>query len=271
MRRPFIGLPRIVLAVAALSVAVPVPADALQEPVPAAEPAPVETPAPAPDTAEWVLARYRDAIGGEAAIRSHTTRTVRAVFEIPAQNMRGDLTMLAAAPDRMLMTISLPDLGDIRTGFDGRVGWSIDPAIGPKLLDGRELDELRHSADFYDDLHDPAAFTSIVLLGRAPFAGEECYEVRLVRPSGFELTKYFSVQTGLLVGVRTNTATQMGSIPVTTFFGDYREFGGVLFPMVTRMKIMGLEQVITVQSVDFGAIDPKTFELPPSIAALAGR
>ncbi|HEX7085335.1 MAG TPA: hypothetical protein VF198_03155 [Vicinamibacterales bacterium] len=269
MTRRLLRLSGVVLAAVTLAMPAPGTAAALQDPVPAPAPAPAE--APAPDTAEWVIARYRDAIGGEAAIRSHTSRTIRAVFEIPAQNMRGDLVILAAAPDRMLMTITLPGLGDIQRGFDGRIGWSIDPAIGPKLLDGRELDEMRHSADFYDDLHDPAGFTSITLVGRVPFAGEECYELKLVRPSGFEYTEYFSVKTGLLVGVRTNTATQMGSIPVTTFVGDYREFGGVLFPTVTRMKMMGLEQVITVQSIDFGEIDPKTFELPPSIAALTRR
>jgi len=252
-----------------LTVVVPGAAFARQEPAAPPQPAPVEQ--PAPDTVEWVLARYREAVGGEAAIRSHTARTIRAVFEIPAQNMRGEMTIWAAAPDRLRTVLSVPGLGEIERGFDGRIGWSIDQAIGPKLLDGRELDELRHSADFYDDLHDPDAFASIELLGRVSFGGEECYEVKLVRPTGFEYTEYFSVKTGLIVGVRTSTATQMGSIPVTTFFEDYREFGGVLVPTVTRMRMLGLEQVITVQSIDFGEIDPGTFELPPAIAALAGR
>ena len=254
----------VVLLAAALGVPAAGRASA-QDPAPApAAPAPEA----APGTVDAVLARYRQAIGGEAAIRSQTSRTIKGVFEIPAQNMRGDLTILAAAPNLMRLTIMLPGLGEMQRGYDGRVGWSIDPAIGPKLLDGRELDELRHSADFYDDLHDPAGFTSMQLVGRTTFNGEACDELKLVRPSGFEYTEFFSVKTGLLAGVRMTASSQMGSIPLTTIVSGWREFGGVLMPTVTRMKMMGLEQVITIHSIDFAAIDPKAFELPPSIAAL---
>jgi hypothetical protein len=218
-----------------------------------------------------VLAKYRAAIGGEENIRKHTARTVTGTFEIPAQGMRGDLTVLAAAPDRMKLTISLPGLGDMQRGYNGTVGWSLDPAIGPRLLDGRELDELKHSADFYDDLHDLSRYASVTVLGKTAFEGQECYEVKLVRASGFEYTEYFNVETGLMVGVKMNASSQMGSIPVTTSVSDYKDFGGVLAPTVTRQKMMGLESVTTITAVKYDPIDPATFELPPAIAALAAQ
>lgn len=231
-------------------------------------------PAAAPEAlppADEILKRYRAAIGGEEAIKKPTSRVVKGTFEIPAQGMRGDLVVHAEAPDRMRLAITLPGLGVMERGFDGKVGWAVDPAIGPRLLEGRELDELKHSADFYDDLHEASRFSSITVVGRTNFDGQECYEVKLVRSTGFEYTEFFNAKTGLLSGVKMNASSQMGSVPVTTSVGEYKVFGGILTPTITRQRMMGLESVTTITSVTFDPLDPKTFEMPPAIAALAAQ
>jgi len=230
---------------------------------PAAQPA-----APLP-AAEEILKRYRTAIGGEAAIRKHTSRVIAGSFEIIAQKMKGNLTITAAAPDRLHLTISLPAVGDLERGYDGHIGWSLDQSIGPRLLEGKELDELKHSADFYDDLHDPKSYSSVTVVGQNVFEGAECYEVKLVRTTGFEYTEFFNVKTGLLAGMKMNATSQMGTIPVAQVVSDYKSFGGVLTPTVTRQQMMGLESEMTITSITFDPVDPKAFDLPPAIAALA--
>jgi hypothetical protein len=235
-----------------------------------------QTPAPATVSpalphADEVLKKYRVAIGGEEAIRKHTTRSVKGTFEIPAQGMKGDLSIMAAAPDMIRVMVTLPGLGELQRGYDGKLGWSIDPAIGPRLLEGSELAEFKHSADFYDDLHDPKKFKSITVVGKTVFEGQDCYEVKLVKETGFEYTEFFSVASGLIVGGKLNASSQMGSVPVTSAVSDYKAFGGVLVPTITRQRMMGLEQLTTVISVSFDPIDPKAFELPPAIAALAAQ
>jgi hypothetical protein len=222
---------------------------------PPSQPPPTQTQAPnAPGlpSADAILQKYRDAIGGEAAIRKHTSRRFKGTFEIPAQGMKGDLTVTAMAPNLMVVVVSLPGLGELRRGFDGKVAWSVDPAIGPRLLEGREADEFKHSADFYDDLHEPSKFKSIT-------------------DSGFEYTEYFSAETGLIVGGKLKASSQMGEVPVTTVSGEYKAFDGVLVPTVTRQKMMGLEQVVTVTSVSFDPVDPAEFALPPAIQSLVGQ
>ncbi len=238
-----------------------------------------QAPAPAPaapahaalPSADEVLKRYRTAIGGEEALKKHTARSVKGTFEIPAQGMKGDLTIVASAPDKIHVMVTLPGLGELQRGYDGAIGWSIDPAIGPRLLEGNELAEFKHSADFYDDLHDPKKFKSITVVGKATFEGQECFELKLVKDSGFEYTEFFSVATGLIAGAKLNASSQMGSVPVTSIVSDYKAFGGVLVPTVTRQKMMGLEQLTTVLSVSFDPVDPKAFVLPAAIAALAAQ
>jgi hypothetical protein len=40
---------------------------------------------------------------------------------------------------------------------------------------------------------------------------------------------------------------------------------------VTKQKMMGLEQVVTITSVSFDPVDPSEFALPPAIQALVGQ
>ena len=244
-----------------------------QAPAPAPAPAPqaAAPAAPALPSTEEVLKRFRGAMGGEAAIRKRTARSMKGTFEIPAQGMKGDLSIVAAAPDRYLLIVTLPGLGELQRGFDGTLGWSVDPAIGPRLLEGNELAEFRHSADFYLDLHEPAKFKSMTVVGRTTFEGQDCIELKLVKDSGFEYTEFFSVATGLIVGTKLNVSSQMGSVPVTSIVSDYKSFDGTLVPVVTRQRMMGLEQLTTILSVSFDPIDAKVFELPPAIAALAAQ
>jgi hypothetical protein len=258
---------RLLLAavLAAIPAAVPVALRA-QAAATAAQPAAAPG-APLPAAAE-ILQRYRTAIGGEAAIKKHTSKVIAGSFEILAQNMKGELKITAAAPDRLRLTISLPGVGDLERGYDGRVGWSLDPAVGPRLLDGKELDELKHSADFYDDLHDPKSYSSMTVVGQNAFEGTDCYEVKLVRTTGFEYTEFFNSKTGLLAGMKMNATSQMGAIPVVQVVSEYKSFGGVLTPTVTRQRMMGLESEMTISSITFDPVDPKAFDLPPAIAAL---
>jgi hypothetical protein len=222
---------------------------------------------PLPD-ADAIFAAYRKALGGEAAIRQYRYRTINGQFEIPAQGIKGPLTVYAAAPDRMRLSVNLPGLGEMQRGFDGRVGWSIDPAVGPRLLEGMELAELKHSSDFYEDLHDSSTYTSADVIGRVAFDGRDCYEVQITKKSGFEFTEFFDASTGLLAGVKMVAASQMGTVPVTSVLSDYKEFGGVLAPTLTVQKMMGLESRTTISAVSYEPLAPDVFALPPQIAAL---
>lgn len=47
-------------------------------------------------SAEEIRARHIDAVGGEKALRAHTSRTVKGTFEMPAMGMSGPTTSYAA-------------------------------------------------------------------------------------------------------------------------------------------------------------------------------
>ena len=60
----------------------------------------------------------------------------------------------------------------------------------------------------------------------------------------------------------------MGDIPTVTAIKEYREFEGIKMAAVTEQSMMGMTQVITIESVSFAPIDDAVFALPAEIAAL---
>jgi len=237
---------------------------------PAAQAAPASAPSRKPlPAAGDLFAKYRLAIGGEAAIRKYTTRRTTGRFELPAQGIGGVFELLAAAPDRMRIRIDLGGLGTMQRGYDGTTGWALDPAVGPRVITGAELDEMRHSADFYYDLHDPKTFKSATVVERAPFEGRECYTVKIIRPSGFEVLEYYDVITGLIDGFRMSSTSSMGTVPsVVTVLEEYKPYGGVQTATRARQRAMGIESVMVVTAVDYTPLPASAFDLPAEIRAL---
>jgi hypothetical protein len=223
-------------------------------------------------SAEEILAKYREAIGGEAAIRRHTSRRITGKFELPANGMGGPIEVLAAAPNKTRMRIELAGLGIVERGFDGEIGWAIDPAIGPRVLQGRELDEIAHSADYYYDLRSPDSGLTMTVVERAPFEGRDCYAVRVVRPSGFEVLEYYDAQTGLAAGYQMSSTSPMGTVPsVVTVVGDYRKFGPLLIPTSMQQRAMGMDTTLRIEAVEYDTVPADSFTPPAEIKALGER
>ena len=219
-----------------------------------------------------ILSRYTRAIGGERAIRKYRSRRATGRFELRAQGISGPIEILAAAPNRMLIRITLSGLGPMLRGYDGAIGWSVDPAVGPRVLSGRELEETQYSADFYADIYDPADYASMTVVARAPFEGRDCFTVKLVRPTGFESLEYFDAESGLRLGGRMTSTSMMGSVPdVVTVFGEYRAFGGILTPVTATQRAMGVESLLTLERIEYDTVRDDELKPPAAIVALAGK
>ena len=219
--------------------------------------------------AKDVLARYTRAIGGESILRKYRSRRMTGRFELRTQGIGGPLEIVAAAPDRILIRITLAGLGEMQRGYDGNVGWSTDPAVGPRVLTGRELDETRYAADFYADLYIPTDYSSMSVVRREPFEGHDCFTVKLVRVSGFESLEYFDVATGLRVGGRMTSTSMMGSVPdVVTVFGEYRDFGGILVPVTATQRALGVESLLSVDRIAYDSVRDEELRPPAAILAL---
>ena len=260
---------RIVVIVAVLA-ASPIAAFAQTE---QATPAPAskEKPSAALPAAKEIIAKYVKAMGGRDAILKYTSTHVKGQYEVPAQGLKGTLEVFGAKPDKLKVKVELPGLGQVLSGHDGRVGWSIDPALGPMIMEGKRLNQLQNEANYYSILHDEKEFKSMETVEVAQFEGKECYKLKLVRQSGDEATEFYDSKSGLLVGIVASQETPLGAVTVTSVASDYKKFGNVLMATKNIQRLAGLQQIMTVESVEYNKVADSEFELPPQIKALVNK
>jgi hypothetical protein len=176
--------------------------------------------------------------------------------------------MIQARPNLMAMKVTISGLGEIRSGFDGENGWSLNPMEGPRLLTGPELVQIRDDAAFDSSLRDPSLVESMETIEKTQAAGRDCYKVRMTWKSGRETFDCFDAENGLLIATWQTAETAMGPIESTVIYSDYKEFGAIRLPSRTTQQVMGQEMVITVTTVDFSAVDASAFTPPAEIKAL---
>ena len=90
----------------------------------------------------------------------------------------------------------------------------------------------------------------------------------LVRVDGNEDFEFYDVQTGLRAGSIATRESPMGKVTTTSVEGDYKKFGNVLQATTMVQKMMGVEQKLTLSTVEYDNVAAAAFELPAPIKAL---
>ena len=262
-----VGVAALVWSAPALSAQAPQPA-----PPPKAAPAAPSAKAPAPavglPSAKSIINRHIEAMGGRNAILAHTSSHASGTMTISGAGITGPLEIYSAKPDKSLVKISLGGIGDVIEAFDGTNGWSLQPMTGPRVAEGKELQERKFDSDFYGDLHQEGRYASMTTVEKTTFEGRPCYKVSLVRKTGGEDIDFYDVQTGLKAGGLITRETPMGPMTVTQVHSDYKKFGDLLVPTTLKQTAMGADQVMKITSIEFDNVAPSTFEPPAQIKAL---
>ena len=214
-----------------------------------------------------LLARYVDAIGGEAALRKHQSSTRKGKMAIAAMGMEGTTTILAAAPDKMVMNIET-GMGAMNQGYNGEIGWSDNPMTGPTLLAGDQLAGMKVQADFYAPLNYSKHFTSMETVEETQWNGQAAYKVKLVNAAGKESFQFFAKEGGLLLGQQGMQEGPMGEAEVKTSFADYKDFGGAKIPGKVTIDMGGMTIEQTVETVTFDDVAATAFDPPAAVKAL---
>jgi len=222
-------------------------------------------------TGRDLVKRHVAAIGGERALAAIRSMRLRGRLEIPAQKIAGDLEVLTARPAKMVYRVTVPGIGRIENGYDGKIGWSTSPVAGPELLTGRQLSEAADDAWFDGALHAPDHVRELTTLERTEFDGHPAFKVKVVFVSGSEATEYFDAQTGLQIGAEAARATPQGVLQTVNINRDFRKFGPLMQPTVFIQRALGFEQVVTVTSCEYDVVPDNAFDPPPAVAALIPR
>ncbi|HVQ39589.1 MAG TPA: c-type cytochrome [Pyrinomonadaceae bacterium] len=206
-------------------------------PPPAAPAAPTSAearPKETPPTAEQVLDKYVEVLGGKAAIDKLQTRVMKGSW-LAANGMTLGYEVYQSGPDKVYTVVSIPQQGVLEKGFDGAIGWEKSSA-GIRTLEDPELFYLKRYPDIFKDLKLKEQYTRLSFAGKDKIDEKEVYVLRGTTPDNKRERLYFDVQTGFLLRRSVNVTTMIGVIPEQVDFDDYRDVGGMKLPFTIRVS-----------------------------------
>jgi photosynthetic reaction center cytochrome c subunit len=226
--------------------------------------------APATPSADQILDRYIQALGGSERLAALTSLAAHGTYEgFDTELEKVPVDVFAKAPGQR--TTSVHTLrGDSTRTFDGRAGWIAAPdrPVSLLTLTGKDLDGLKLEAE----LSFPAGIKQALGQWRTGFpktaiSGREVQIIQGTSAAGSRVKLFFDKESGLLVRVLRYTNTAVGIVPTQTDYSDYREIAGVKIPF--RWTVTWTDGQSTTQLNEMEPnvrIDAAKFAMPASTA-----
>lgn len=210
------------------------------------------------DMAKQIIDKYVEAIGGKEAMSAVEDRTTIMRGNVMGQN----LTMIIKQkwPNKLRQEIKAGGMEQLFL-FNGEK--AVMTAAGQKIdITGKEFDALQLEATM-DVLFDPEAYGI-----KLSYEGEDVIEETLVHkikmtlPSGIRWLQFYDKETGLKVKESKELQTQMGLMEQETYYSDYKEVDGKLYPFKIKQGVGQQSFEINVSSVKVNTgLEDSIFEL----------
>lgn len=210
--------------------------------------APVQAPA---ITADELMTKAIDAMGGDANWRKISTRYTEADVDMENQGVKGKSLSWSKAPNKSATDMTMFALGKtIAVGweyFDGTGGEEIYSFAPAEKYTGKRLDDIAVSSDFYGQLNWKTLYKKVTVKPSAKVGDEDCYVVDIEPNKGSNFTEYYSAKTFYLLkrtGIITSS-TSAQTIPYTITFSDYRPVDGIMLPYKMTSYNAGNGNIVT--------------------------
>jgi photosynthetic reaction center cytochrome c subunit len=178
-------------------------------------------------TADQLLDKYVQALGGAAAVDKITSRTMQGTIEFGDKSFPIDL--YSKDPDKRISFTHMPE-GDNITAFDGHEGWLGMVGHPMREMHGADIDGASMDADLHLATHLRPIFSKVGTRGSEKVGDRDTYVVIGQREEKPPLQLYFDQQSGLLVRLVRFGETPLGRLPTQIDYSDYREADGVKVP-----------------------------------------
>jgi photosynthetic reaction center cytochrome c subunit len=195
---------------------------------------PRSEPSPTLPSADQVLDRYVDAVGGRAAIEKISTRISKGTFQGPG--VRATVERIQKTPARLLIIVQFPK-GTSSFGVNGSRGWEKGPGSAPAREappDDENVAPFQWDADLHRDLKLRELYTKVSVTTQETIGSVSAWVVEAESRRGQTEKLYFDSQTGLLLRRLQIRGSPLGPLPLQMDFGDYREVDGVKVPFFSR-------------------------------------
>jgi hypothetical protein len=202
-------------------------------PAPVSEPDELLPVAPKGQTADQVLDKYIQALGGAGQLAKFTSFTAQGTHQAFAEPDKSPVEVLAKAPAQRAVTIHSP-AGDSSTIYDGHTGWIAAPATERPVqvfeLTNGDLDGARLDAALSFPAHIKEALNQWRVGPKTTIDDHEVQVVQGTSNGRYPVNLYFDSKSGLLVRVVRYAESPLGLNPTQIDYADYRDVAGVKMP-----------------------------------------
>jgi zinc protease len=213
---------------------------------------------PAGLTAEKVVSKYIDAIGGMKKLQD--VKSMKIVANATIQGQTLTLTSIKKVP-KSYEVISFGGMEYQKSVSDGKE--VVMMTQGQKVPMEEKDKELQiASGTIFPELVYNSLGAKLQLKGIEKVDDKDAYVVEVIFPKGARVTDYFDTQTGLKLQTVALQKGPQGEMPVPTKYSDYRDVSGVQLPHVAAQSAGPMVIKFVVQSVEInGKIDEAVFKM----------
>ena len=218
-------------------------------------------------TVDEIIEKHIDAIGGRSKLDSIKSQKVTGFMNM--QGMDIPITVYSKNNEMILVEIYVQGMKIIQ-GYDGKMGWMINPMQGskkPEKMDDETAKSLKEEADLGGKLlkYKEKGYTA-ELIGKEDMEGTDVYNVKMTDNDG-ETTNYLIDAGSYLILKSKAKRKVMGKmVENETIFGNYKKIDGMMMPLLIESKVAGMEmasQKVLIDKVEFNVnLDDEIFKMP---------
>jgi photosynthetic reaction center cytochrome c subunit len=233
----------------------------LYGPPPSKEPDELRDPAAKGPSADQILDRYIQAIGGAERLAKLTSFGAKGTYQ-GYQDEKYPVDVFAKAPNQV-STVIHTAAGDSTTTYNGSAGWIAGPASERPValldLTGGDLLGAKLDAALWFPAQIKPALAQWRRVSSATIDGRDVQMIQGTGDGRYPVNLYFDSKSGLLARVVRYSESPVGLNPTQIDYADYREVAGVQMP-----------HRVTVTWLDGKSITQFS-EIQPNVALEAAR
>jgi photosynthetic reaction center cytochrome c subunit len=219
---------------------------------------------PSGPTADELIDKYIQALGGATVIEKITSRVATGTIDFGGASYPIDL--YSKDPEMRASFVHMAD-GESITAFNGHEGWTGATGRPTRDMHGADIDGASIDADLHLATHLKRMFSKVEVRGEArgteKIDNQDAYLVVGTRDGKTPLRLYFDAQSGLLLRLVRYSETPLGLLPTQVDYADYREVDGIKVPL--RWTLARPSGRFTIQAKDLKqnvAVDDAKFAKP---------
>jgi photosynthetic reaction center cytochrome c subunit len=213
-------------------------------------------------SAEQIIAKYIDTIGGATALSKIITREEKGTINISGRTL--PIEILTEVGNKRLTVIHLPN-GNSITAYDGASGWTAAPNRPVFEIPSVEVMSSQAELDLQLPLHMKQLFEEIKNVAPEKVGDRETYVIAGFNSGEIAAKFYFDKDAGYLLRLLRYTKSPLGRNPTQIDYTDYRTEGALNIPFQLTIARPNSRLTVKIEEAKFNVpVDDKKFTRPAS-------